>query len=162
MAKREYHTEQAESATPFSLTPSNLITMGKKHINEYVKAQSELLDRFQDANRSWLDHLQSEADLSAEFASKMTAVRSIPDAATLLLEWSGRHMEMTTLDAKHVLADTHRIMEIGVRLLPGGWLFRGSGSSTSAAPIGFSSPPPSSPPSPTPSSPPTSPMAPPF
>src|SRR5215470_18048837 len=158
MAKREYHTEQTESAAPFSLIPSSLITMGKKHVNECLKAQSELLDRFQEANRSWLDHLQSEADLSAEFASKMTTVRSIPEAATLLLEWSGRHIEMTTLDAKHVLADTHRIMEIGVRLLPGGWLFRGSGSSTAAAPVGFSSPPPS----PIPSSPPTSPMAPPF
>src|SRR5215470_12761523 len=112
MAKKEYHTEHMEVATPFSLIPSNFIAMGKKHIHECVKAHSELLDRFQEANRSWLDHLQSEADLSAEFASKMTTVRSIPEAATLLLEWSGRHIEMTTLDAKHVLADTHRIMEI--------------------------------------------------
>ena len=151
MAKREYHTEQAESVTPFGLTPSSLITMGKKHVNECLKAQSELLDRFQEANRSWLDHLQSEADLSAEFASKMTTVRSIPEAATLLLEWGNRHMEMATVDAKHVLGDTHKIMEIGVRLLPGGWLFnsKGGGSSTSAALAGFSSPPPSStPPSP--------------
>ena len=147
MTKKEYHTEQIETATPFSLIPSNFITMGKKHIHECVKAHSELLDRFQEANRSWLDHLQSEAALSAEFASKMTAVRSIPDAATVLLEWTNRHMEMTTVDAKHVLADTQKIMEIGVRLLPGGWLFngKGRGSAISAAAAGFPSPP--SPPS---------------
>ncbi len=125
MAKREYPTERAETAMPFSLIPLGFITIGKKHIHDCVKAHSELLDRFHEANRSWLDHLESEADLSAEFASKMTAVRSIPDAAKVLLEWTNRHMEMATVDAKHVLADTQKFMEIGVRLLPGSWSFNG-------------------------------------
>ena len=31
------------------------------------------------------------------------------------------------VDAKHVLSDTHKIMEIGVRLLHGSWLFNGKG-----------------------------------
>src|SRR5215467_3232056 len=105
MAKKEWHTEQTESATPFGLTPSNFISAGKKHVHECVRAQSELLDRFQEANRTWLDRVQSEADLSAAFASKMTAVRTIPDAAAVCLEWSNRHMEMAAADAKHLLAD---------------------------------------------------------
>src|SRR5215470_16883771 len=146
MAKKEYHTEHMEGATPFSLIPSNFIAMGKKHIHECVKAHSELLDRFQEANRSWLDHLQSEADLSAEFTSKMIAARSIPSAAAVVLEWTNRHMEIATVDAKHVLADTQKLMEIGVRLLPGGWLFNGNGRGGSISPAaGF--PPPASPPS---------------
>ena len=147
MAKREYLTEQAESPTPFGLIPSVFITMGRKHIHECVKAHSELLDRFQEANRSWLDHLQSQADLSAEFASKVTAARSMPDVATVLLEWNHRHMEMAKVDAKHVLADTQKMMEIGLRLLPGSWLFNrnGRGGSISVAPAAFPSP--ASPPS---------------
>src|SRR5260370_30641456 len=94
MAKKEYHAEQTETPTLFSLIPSEFITMGRQHIHECVKAYSELLDRFQEANRSWLDHLQSEADLSAEFTSKMIAARSIPGAATVLLEWTHQHMQM--------------------------------------------------------------------
>ncbi len=142
MAKKEHHGEQVETVTPFSLIPSGFITIGKKHIHDCVKAQSELLDRFHEANRSWLVHLESEADLSAEFASKMTAVRSIPDAAKVLLAWTNRHMEMAAVDAKHVLADTHKFMEIGVRLLPGSWSFDGKTghSSLSAAPAGFPRP----------------------
>jgi hypothetical protein len=142
MAKTEYHTEQSEGATPFSVIPSEFITMGRKHIHEVAKAHSELVDRFQAANRSWLKYLQSEADLSVEFTSKMIAARSIPGAATALLEWTNRHMEIATVDAKHVLADTQKVMEIGVRLLPGGWLFngKGRGSSISAAPAGFPRP----------------------
>jgi hypothetical protein len=132
MARNEYHADRAESVTPFGLIPSTFITMGRKQIHECVKAHSELLDRFQEVNRSWLDHLQSEADLYTEFASKVAAARSIPDVAALLLEWNKRHMETAQVDAKHVLADTQRIMEVGARLLPGGWLFndKGRGSST--------------------------------
>jgi hypothetical protein len=72
----------------------------------------------------------------------MTAARSIPDVATLLLEWNKRHMEMAKVDAKHILAATQRIMEVGARLLPGGWLFndKARGSSISAAAVGFPSP----------------------
>jgi hypothetical protein len=147
MTKKEYHAESGESATPFGVIPAQFITMGRQHIHECVRAQSELVDKFQGVNRSWLEYLQSEADLSSEFTSKMIAARSIPGVATVLLEWTNRHMEMTAVDAKHVLADTQKIMEIGVRLLPGGWLFngKGRGGSTSAAAAGFPSP--ASPPS---------------
>jgi hypothetical protein len=143
MAKKEYHTDQAEGATPFSVIPSEFITMGRQHIHECVKAHSELVDRCQEANRSWLEYLQSAADLSAECTSKMIAARSIPSAASVLLDWTNRHMEMVTVDTKHVLADTQKIMEIGVRLLPGGWLFngKGRGSSTSPPSAAFPSPP---------------------
>jgi hypothetical protein len=142
MARNEYHTEQTEGVTPLGLIPTAFITMGTKQVHECVKAHSELLDRFQEVNRSWLDHLQSEADLSTEFASKVAAARSIPDVAALLLEWNKRHMEMAQVDAKHVLADTQRIMEVGARLLPSGWLFndKGRGSVAPTAPAGSQSP----------------------
>src|SRR5215831_9130833 len=146
MAKKEYPTEQTESAMPFSLAPSNFITVGKKQLHECVKAHSELLDRFQEANRSWLDHLQSEAVLSAEFTSKMIAARSIPSAAAVVLEWTNRHMEIATVDAKQVLADTQKIMEIGVRLVPGVWLFNDKVRGSSMSPGAPGSPSPVSPP----------------
>ena len=147
MSKREYHTEQTEGATPFGLIPSELITVGRQHIHECAKAHSELVDRFQAANRSWLKYLRSEADLSVEFTSKMIAARSIPGAAAVVLDWTNRHVEMAAVDAKHVLADTQKIMEIGVRLLPGGWLFNGNGRGGSISPAATGFPSPASPPS---------------
>jgi hypothetical protein len=145
MAINESLSEQMESVTPFSLIPSVFITMGRKQIRECVKAHSELVDRFQEVNRNWLDHLRSEADLSSEFASKMTAARSIPDVAALLLEWNKRHMERAALDAKHVLADTQKIMEVGDRLMPGGWLFNGKGRGSVISAAARDSPSPDSP-----------------
>ena len=142
MAKKDDHAGQTESATPFSLILSPFMTMGRQHIHECVKAHAELVDKLQAANRSWLQYLQSEAALSAELAPKMITARSIPGAATVLVEWTNRHMAMATVDAKHALADTQEIMEIGFRLLPGGGLFngKGHGSSISAATAGFASP----------------------
>jgi len=66
VARKEYHTDQPEGATPFSLIPSAFMTMGRQHIHECVKAHSELVDKFQEVNRTWLQYLQSEVDLSAE------------------------------------------------------------------------------------------------
>jgi hypothetical protein len=106
MAKNEHRTEQMESVTPFSLIPSAFMTMGRKQIHVCVKAHSELVDKFQEVNRSWLVHLQSEADLSTEFASKMAVARSIPDVAALLLEWNKRHMEIAEAPSMSLL--THR------------------------------------------------------
>src|SRR5258708_15902996 len=115
MAKKEYHTDQTEGATPFSLIPSAFITMGRQHIQECVRAHAQLVNKFQEVNRSWLQCLQSEADLSAEFTPKMITARSIPGAATVLLEWTNRHVEMAAVYAKQYLADTHEIMDVGLR-----------------------------------------------
>ena len=62
MAKKEYHSDQTEGATPFSLIPSAFMTMGRRHIQECVRAHAQLVDKFQEVNRSRLQCLQSEAD----------------------------------------------------------------------------------------------------
>jgi hypothetical protein len=70
MARKEYHTDQTEGATPFSLIPSAFMTMGRQHIHECVRAHAQLVDKFQEVNRSWLQYLQSEADLSVELTPR--------------------------------------------------------------------------------------------
>jgi hypothetical protein len=88
MAKTPYHFEPTEGATPHRIISSESMTLGKRHIHECVKAHSELADRIEEVNRSWIENLRSEADLSAEFTSRMIAVRSIAGAARVILEWT--------------------------------------------------------------------------
>src|SRR5260370_36886011 len=118
MAKKEYHTDQTEGATPFSLIPSAFMTMGRQHIQECARSHAQLVDKFQAVNRSWLQCLQSEADLSAEFTPKMITARSIPGAATVLLEWTDQHVEMAAIDAKHDLAENQVILRTGLVCCP--------------------------------------------
>jgi hypothetical protein len=130
MTQEDSHTDRAEKSSPPNLILPEFATMGKKRIEELVKVQTELFEKVQEANQSWLDRMQTEASLASEFGAKLTAARSIPETVTACQEWTSRRTEMATEDAKHLLADTQKFMETGVRLLSNGWLSNGRGGST--------------------------------
>lgn len=96
----------------------------------FVNAQTEFLDTLQETNREWFDRMQSEANLTSEFASKLTAARSIPEAIAACQEWTTRRFELIADDGKRLLADTQKFMETGARLLSSGWLTKSGGGGT--------------------------------
>jgi hypothetical protein len=84
-----------------------------------VRVQTELLDEFQEANRHWLDRLESEANLASEFAAKLSAARSMPDAMVASQDWATQYFAMLAEDGKHLAADTRKFMATGARLFAG-------------------------------------------
>jgi hypothetical protein len=127
MAQKEPLSERAEKSVLPNLLSPEFAAMGKKRIEEVVNAQTELFEELRESNRQWLDRAQSEVTLASEFASKLTAVRSLPDAMTACQEWNSRHFEMMAEDGKHLLADAQKVMETGARLLSNGWWTTGKG-----------------------------------
>lgn len=101
--------------------------MGRKRIEDFVKVQTELLDRVQETNRKWFDRAQAEANLASEFASKLTKVHSLPEAMAIWQEWTGRSFEMLAEDGKHMLADTQKFMATVTHLMPNGGPANGGG-----------------------------------
>ncbi len=91
MAQKESHTEKSSSPL---LMPTEFAEMGKKRADEFVKTQTEFLEKLQEMNRQWFDRAQSEASLASEFTSKLTAARSIPEAMAAYQEWASRRFEM--------------------------------------------------------------------
>jgi len=118
MAQTEVHSERTKQFP----VPTEFAAMVKKRMEGLANAQSELLSELQETNRQWVERMQSEANLASEFHSKLTAARSIPDAMTACQEWTSRRFEMMAEDGKHLLADTQRFMEAGVRLMSNGSL----------------------------------------
>ena len=108
--------------------PAEFAEVGKKRVEEFVNAQTELVEKLQEMNRQWFDRAQSEANLASELAAKLTAARSIPDAMAAYQEWASRRFEMMAEDGKHLLADTQKIMEAATHLLPNGSLIKGGGA----------------------------------
>jgi uncharacterized damage-inducible protein DinB len=104
--------------------------MGRKRVEDFVKAQSELLGHIQETNRQWIDRMQSEASLASEFAAKLTAARSMPDAVSACQEFGSRRLEMMTEDSRHLLSDARKFMEAGTRMWSGGWLPNGPRAGT--------------------------------
>ncbi|MGD0023515.1 MAG: phasin family protein [Xanthobacteraceae bacterium] len=130
MAQKESHSERTEKSPLPNLVPAEFAAIGKKRIEDFANAQTELLDKLQETNRQWFERVQSEANLVSEFASKLTAARSIPDAMTACQEWTSRRFEMMAEDGKHLFADTQKFMETGARLLSNGWLSGRPGAGT--------------------------------
>ena len=71
---------QKEKSSSPNLLPAEFAEMEKKRVEDFVNAQTELVEKLQEMNRQWFDRAQSEANLASELASKLTAARSIPDA----------------------------------------------------------------------------------
>jgi hypothetical protein len=130
MAQKEAHTERTEKSLP-DLIPAEFAAMGKKRFDELVAMQTERLEKLQEANRNWFDRMQAEVTLASEFVGKLTVAHSIPEAATAYQEWTSRHMEMATEDAKRIFADGQKLAETGARLFFNGWWSNGrDGGST--------------------------------
>jgi hypothetical protein len=128
MAQKE--TQRSEKSSSSNLMPTEFVEMGKKRVEEYANIQRELLEKLQETNRQWLDHAQAEANLASEFASKLTAAHSIPEAMSACQEWTRRRFEMMAEDGKRLFADTQKFMEAAGRLMPTGSLINGGGTST--------------------------------
>jgi hypothetical protein len=58
--------------------------------------------------------------VSADFGSRLMRAGSIPEAVTILQEWTRRRFEMMTDDGQDLLDDTQKLIEAGARLASGG------------------------------------------
>ncbi len=130
MAQSESQTERSEKFSSYNLIPSESGAASKKGSDELIKLQAELLRELRVINHRWFDRAQSEANLAFDFASKLTAARSIPEAMTACQQWTSRQFEILTDDGKHLLADSQKFMETGARFMPHGWLSKSGGVRT--------------------------------
>ena len=99
-----------EKFAVFNLTPANLAVEAKRRIEEFADAQTKQLDKLQETNRLWLDRMQAEANLASEFALKLAAARSLPEAMFTCQDWGKRRVEMMAEDTKHLLDDTQTLL----------------------------------------------------
>jgi hypothetical protein len=119
-----------DKSSPSNTILPDLAAMGKKGFDELVALQTEQLEKLQEVNRNWIDRMQSEARLTSEFASKLTAARSMPEVTTAYQEWASQHMEMAAEDAKRIFLEGQILAETAGRLLSSGWRFSQGGRST--------------------------------
>ena len=98
-------------------------------MEEILHAQNEFLETLQQANRQWLDRLQTETAFVSEFSSKLGAARSLPEAMSACQDYTRRWFEMMAEDGEHLLADSKALMETGTRLMSNGWATKPNGKS---------------------------------
>jgi hypothetical protein len=130
MVENETQAGMAEQSGTPNLIPPEFAAMGKQRLDELVAVQTQQFEKLREISRYWFDRIQSEAALTSELASKLTAVRSIPEVATAYREWATRHMEIAAEDAKRIFADAQELAETGTQLLSKGLRTNGHGNSS--------------------------------
>ena len=122
MAHNEASAERMAKSSSHTMFPAELVATGTKRFEDFVKAQSELLKTVQETNQKWFDRAQSEANLTSELVSKLTAARSMPEAMTACQEWTTRRIELMEKDGRALFGDAQKFMETATRLLANGWV----------------------------------------
>lgn len=118
MAETGSDPERTDNAL-LNLMPTEWAERGKVRIEEFIDVQTELFEKLQETNRRWLDRAQSEVNCASEFASKMAAARSFPEAMAAYQEWTVREFEMVAQDGKHLFDNIQKFTAAGIRLLSG-------------------------------------------
>jgi histidinol dehydrogenase len=121
-------TQQEESQGAGQRT-AEFVAEGRQRIEDFAGAQAQFWDRVQDSNRKWLARFQTEATITADFANKLTSAKSFTDAVNLLQNWTVKHLELATEDARRLLSDTQEIVAAGSRF----WTDLGAGNGKSRA-----------------------------
>ncbi|HEY2528514.1 MAG TPA: phasin family protein [Xanthobacteraceae bacterium] len=129
MAEQEARDTQYKSGLS-NLIAADFAATTQKRMQGFADAQTELVKQCQDANRYWLDRIEAEVNIASEFAVKLTAARSIPEAITACQGWGSHRLEMMAEDSRHFRDDTQKFMQTGMRLIANGWQSEGPGIST--------------------------------
>ncbi|MGZ9116225.1 MAG: hypothetical protein ACXW3V_04700 [Methylocystis sp.] len=105
---------RSESAQPTEAA-AEVAAEGRRRLEDFSEARTEIWDCLQDANRVLMERMQQEATLTADLASKLTASRSFSETASVLQNWTSKHIEMTTEDTRRLFSDAQQMLSASTR-----------------------------------------------
>jgi len=100
------------------IDPATVTEMGRKQIDAVIDLQHELVDQMEEISREWTARVKTEADLANEFASKLSAVRTVPDVAAIYQDWWKRRMELLAEDSRLFVDGSQKLVAAIGRMLP--------------------------------------------
>ena len=115
MALKE--TNGGRSAALLDFAPAEFAAAAQRQFYELAGAQTRLFHVMQETTQHWLDRAQAETTLASEFTSKLSSAKSIPDAITVCQNWGSRRFEMMAEDARHVVDDAQKFMQMSTGIV---------------------------------------------
>ena len=100
---------------------AELSKLGEAQTEAMLEVQKELLATYEQISQAWLARVKAEADLWSELATKMSAVRSLPDAPNAYQQGVARRVEMAADDGRRLFEDTQKIVNTMTRSLSSKW-----------------------------------------
>jgi hypothetical protein len=79
--------------------------------------QKELLTAYEQISQAWLARVQSEVDLWSDLATRVSSIRSAPEALAAWQECAVQRMKMAADDGRRLLEDSQKIMTTVTRAI---------------------------------------------
>ena len=79
-----------------------IFTLGKQQSTAMLSMQRELVEAYEQASRTWLARVQSEAQFWSELASRLSTTRSVPEAIQSYQQSVSERMQMAAEDARRL------------------------------------------------------------
>jgi Phasin protein len=106
--------------TPAAMMRPEILDMARQKIESLLEVQKEMVHTLESINQDVFNRAKKEAELTAEFITKLTAARSVPDATTTYHEWASREMELLAADGRQLIVNGEKIMQASRRLFSNG------------------------------------------
>ena len=81
---------------------ASIFTLGKQQSAAMLSMQRELVEAYEQASRTWLARVQSEAEFWSDLASRLSTTRSIPEAMQSYQQCVSQRMQMAADDARRL------------------------------------------------------------
>ena len=101
--------------------PTSFLQLGKEPTDAMLGMQKELLEAYEQASRAWVARAKAEVDLWSEFASKISTIRSAPEAMQAYQQCLADRMQLAAEDGRRLAKEYEEAMQRITRLLPSGW-----------------------------------------
>ena len=82
---------------------------------------SELFKTLQEINRDWMGRATAEVEFGLKLSKDLNASYSVTDVFTAYQKWLSDEMAVHADDARHLMSDGQKIMDVTSRLLSNGW-----------------------------------------
>jgi hypothetical protein len=86
---------------------SNLAEANMENVSALLKALS---NTFAGTNQYWLARAKAEGEFGSDFMTKLAAVRSMPEVATVYQEWLGHQMQRLAEDGQKLAGDSQKLV----------------------------------------------------
>ena len=119
MANRSQSDTSATAAAKQQM--ADFSKFGEAQAEATLAMQKELIDTYEQISRAWLARVKSEADLWSELVTKISSVRSVPDALGAYQQCVAQRMQLVADDGRRMLEDSQKIMSTVTRAMSNGW-----------------------------------------
>jgi hypothetical protein len=86
---------------------SNLAEANMENVSALLKTLSSA---FTETNQYWLARAKAEGEFGSDLVTKLAAVRSMPEVASVYQEWLGHRMQRLAEDGQKLAADSQKLV----------------------------------------------------